>query len=330
VIDEIYLCRRFWQNRFAAFFLTDGCFMTKGSRDCMALRFRLAFLGLLSSCFCLHLQAASIPTNHPPQLRSAAALVKDQQTGEFLLAKQAGAAMPIASITKLMTAMVVLDAKLDLDEVLTIVEADKDTLRNSHSHLPVGTRLTRREALLLALMASENRAARALGRTFPGGIMELVSAMNDKARALELSDTKFEDPAGLSDGNVSSASDLSRLVDAASRYSLICSFTTQAEATIQSGRKKLQFANTNALIRNSRWQIGLSKTGYIEEGGRCLVMQTQLAQRTVLIVLLNSTGKNTRLADANRIKQWMEGSQTSPKPRKQHAHASRNHTPNRV
>jgi serine-type D-Ala-D-Ala endopeptidase (penicillin-binding protein 7) len=294
----------------------------------MALRFRLAFLGLLYTGLSLHLQAASIPANHPPQLRSVAALVKDQHTGEFLLTKQADAAMPIASITKLMTAMVVLDAKLDLDEIITIVDADKDTLRNSHSHLPVGTRLTRREALLLALMASENRAARALGRTYPGGIMALVSAMNEKACVLDLGETRFEDPAGLSDGNVSSANDLSRLVDIASRYSLICAFSTQAEATIRNGRRQLHFANTNALVRNSRWQIGLSKTGYIEEGGRCLVMQTQLAQRQVLIVLLNSTGKNTRLADANRIKQWMESSHPSPKPRKPRAHASRNRASN--
>jgi serine-type D-Ala-D-Ala endopeptidase (penicillin-binding protein 7) len=294
----------------------------------MALRFRLALLGLLYSGLCIHLHAASIPANHPPQLRSIAALVKDQHTGEFLLAKQADAAMPIASITKLMTAMVVLDAKLDMDEVITIVEADRDTLRNSHSHLSVGTRLTRREALLLALMASENRAARALGRTFPGGIMALVSAMNEKARVLDLVDIRFEDPAGLSDGNVSSAKDLIRLVDMACRYPLICAFSTQAEATIQSGRKQLHFVNTNALVRNNRWQIGLSKTGYIEEGGRCLVMQTQLAQRQVLIVLLNSVGKNTRLADANRIKQWMEGSQPSPKPRKQRTRAARNRTSN--
>jgi D-alanyl-D-alanine endopeptidase (penicillin-binding protein 7) len=190
--------------------------------------------------------------------------------------------------------------------------------------LPVGTRLTRRDALLLALMASENRAARALGRTFPGGIIALVSAMNEKARVLELSEARFEDPAGLSDGNVSSARDLIRLVDMACRYPLICAYSTQAEMTLQNGRKQLHFVNTNALVRNNRWQIGLSKTGYIEEGGRCLVMQTQLAQRPILIVLLNSTGKNTRLADANRIKQWMEGSQSAPKPRKQRAHVSRN------
>jgi serine-type D-Ala-D-Ala endopeptidase (penicillin-binding protein 7) len=233
--------------------------------------------------------------------------VQDQRTGEFLLAKQAETAMPIASITKLMTAMVVLDAKLRMDEVITIDSADIDTLRHSHSHLPVGTKLTRRDAMLIALMASENRAAYALGRTYPGGVHALVIAMNEKARSLGLSETRFDDPTGLSDRNISSAQDLSKLVDTACRYPEICAFTTTTETTIQHGRKQLHFVNTNALVRNPRWQIGLSKTGYIEEGGRCLVMQTQMGQRPVLIVLLNSTGKNTRLADANRIKTWMEG-----------------------
>jgi D-alanyl-D-alanine endopeptidase (penicillin-binding protein 7) len=165
-------------------------------------------------------------------------------------------------------------------------------------------------------MASDNRAARALGRTFPGGVQALVTAMNEKAGALALTETKFEDPAGLSEGNVSSARDLSRLVDQACRYPLICAFSTQPEAVIRSGRKQLHFGNTNALVRNRHWQIGLSKTGYIEEAGECLVMQAQLAERPVLMVLLNSTGKNTRLGDANRIRQWMEGLDSSRKTQK--------------
>jgi D-alanyl-D-alanine endopeptidase (penicillin-binding protein 7) len=243
-------------------------------------------------------------------------LVKDQRSGEFLVSKQADVAMPIASLTKLMTAMVILDAHLDMDKVITIEEADKDTLRNSHSHLFIGTQLTRREALLVALMASENRAARALGRTFPGGVPALVRAMNEKAKALGLNETKFEDPAGLSDGNVSSARNLSRLVETACGYPLIGMYSTQPETTIRTGRKQLRFVNTNALVRNPRWQIGLSKTGYIEEAGRCLVMQTQLAQRPVLMVLLNSIGKNTRLGDANRIRQWLEGPKPSRKSQK--------------
>ncbi len=282
----------------------------------MALRFVFAFLGLLFASSAADLRAWSIPTTRVPKLRSAAFIVKDQRTGESLLSKRAETAMPIASITKLMTAMVVLDAKLNMEEIITIEEADKDILRFSHSHLPVGTQLTRRDALLIALMASENRAAHALGRTYPGGIHALVRAMNEKAKVLGLSEARFDDPTGLSDENVASAADLSKLVDAACRYPLICNFTTQPEVTLEQGRKKLKFVNTNALVRNRKWQIGLSKTGYIEEGGRCLVMQTLLARRPVLIVLLNSTGKNTRLADANRIKQWMEASLPQPKPQK--------------
>ncbi len=282
----------------------------------MTLRFRTVLLGWILLGFSLSLSAGSIPTTRLPKLHSAAVLVKDQRSGEFLVYKQADVAMPIASLTKLMTAMVILDAHLDMDKVITIEEADKDTLRNSHSHLFIGTQLTRREALLVALMASENRAARALGRTFPGGVPALVRAMNEKAKALGLSETRFEDPAGLSDGNVSSAHNLSKLVETACGYPLIGMYSTQPETTIRTGRKQLRFVNTNALVRNPRWQIGLSKTGYIEESGRCLVMQTQLAQRPVLMVLLNSTGKNTRLGDANRIRQWLEGPKPSRKSQK--------------
>lgn len=273
----------------------------------MASRFVTAVLGLVLIGTFIDLNAGAIPYSaRVPKLRSAAFLVQDQRTGEFLLAKHAETAMPIASITKLMTAMVLLDAHLNMEEKIAIQEDDKDTLRNSRSHLYVGSQLTRREALLVALMASENRAAHALARTYHGGVRALVAAMNERARILGLSETRFEDPTGLSDGNVSSALDLGRLVDEACKYPLICSFSTQREATLQLGRKRLKFINTNALVRNPRWQIGLSKTGYIEEGGRCLVMQTLLAKRPVLIVLLNSAGKNTRIADAKRIKDWME------------------------
>jgi len=283
----------------------------------MASRFVLAVLGLYLASSAVDLRAESIPSTRVPKLRSAAVIVQDQRTGEFLLTKKAETAMPIASITKLMTAMIVLDAKLDMEQSITIEDADKDMLRHSHSRLPVGTQLTRHEALLIALMASENRAAHALGRTYPGGVPALVRAMNEKARILGLSETRFEEPTGLSDGNVASAQDLSRLVDTACHYPLICNFTTQTEVILKCGRKKLKFVNTNALVRNRRWQIGLSKTGYIEEGGRCLVMQTLLAKRPVLIVLLNSTGKNTRIADANRIRDWMEESASPRKVKKQ-------------
>lgn len=242
------------------------------------------------------------------ELCSSSALVEDQVTGESLVQKQAEAVLPIASITKLMTAMVVIDAKMNLEEFITIEPKDTDTLRHSRSRLPVGTRLTRGDALLLALMASENRAARALGRTYPGGFDACIIAMNAKARSLRLANTHFEDPAGLSSGNVSSARELARMVDAAYNYSLIREFTTCEEATIRSGCRALRFCNVNRLIRNRRWQIGLSKTGFINEAGQCLVMQANVAERPVLIVLLDAQSKVARFDDANRIKRWMEGS----------------------
>ena len=279
----------------------------------MAYRVGLAFLGLLGVIFPTNLPAGSIPASRLPQIRSAAALVQDLNSGELLIAKRADLAVPIASITKLMTAMAILDARLNMSETLTIEESDKDRVRNSHSHLFIGTRLTRGEALLVALMASENRAANALGRTFPGGVAALVKAMNAKARALKLTETKFADPTGLSDSNVSSARDIARLAIEASNYPDICKFTTTPEFTLKSGRKQMQFVNTNSLVRSSRWQIALSKTGYIGEGGRGLVMKTRLAQRPILIVLLNSVGKNTRIGDANRIRQWVEGPAASKK-----------------
>ena len=241
-------------------------------------------------------------------LRSAAAIVADQETGEFLIQKQATAVLPIASITKLMTAMVVLDAGIDLEESLTIEQGDMFGLRRrARSLLPIGTELTRRDTLLIALMASDNRCARALGRTFPGGLDACISAMNAKAQSLGLIETHFEDTTGLSSGNVSSARDLVRLVDTAYQYSIIREFTTCKKAVIPSGRRVLKFHNTNRLIQNSRWQIGLSKTGFIGAAGRCLVMQAQVAQRSLIIVLLDSQGKLTRIGDANRIKYWLEG-----------------------
>jgi len=241
-------------------------------------------------------------------LRSAAALVKDQETGEFLIEKQATAVLPIASITKLMTAMVVLDAGINLEESLTIEQGDMFGLRRrARALLPLGTELTRRDTLLIALMASDNRCARALGRTYPGGIDACIAAMNAKARSLGLTETRFEDSTGLSSGNVSSARDLVRLVDTACRYNLIREFTTCKKTVIPSGRRILEFHNTNRLVQNPGWQIGLSKTGFIGAAGRCLVMQANVAQRSLIIVLLDSQGKLTRIGDANRIKHWLEG-----------------------
>jgi D-alanyl-D-alanine endopeptidase (penicillin-binding protein 7) len=251
------------------------------------------------------LQAGQTPPG--PALRSASALVEDQATGELLLQKNAESALPIASITKLMTAMVVLDAHLDLQEPVTILEADRDVLRHSRSRLPIGTTLSRGDALLLALMASENRAAHALGRTFPQGLAAFVAAMNAKAAALGLGSARFEDPAGLSSGNVASARDLARIVDAAHHYPEIRTRTTTEAAEIPGRRGPIPFHNTNRLLQSSRWRIGLSKTGFIDQSGECLVMQAELHERPTLIVLLDSTGRGARFGDADRIRQWLEG-----------------------
>jgi serine-type D-Ala-D-Ala endopeptidase (penicillin-binding protein 7) len=257
-----------------------------------------------------HKKKSRVKVARAPQklvIRSACAWVEDQRTGELLLQKRATAVLPIASITKLMTAMVTLDGQLDLQEFITIEPEDVDTLRHSRSRLPVGTNITRGDALLLALMASENRCAHALGRTYPGGLDAFVAAMNTKAQSLGLTETRFEDPAGLSSGNVSTARELARMVDTAYQYPLVREFTTREDAAVQLGHRTLKFRNSNKLVRSPRWQIGLSKTGFIDEAGRCLVMQAQVAQRPVLIVLLDAQGKLTRFADANRIKRWMEG-----------------------
>ncbi len=239
-------------------------------------------------------------------LHSAAAIVEDQETGKLLVQKQANAVLPIASITKLMTAMAVLDAGLDLNEPITIEREDVDAIYHSHSRMPVGTTITRRDALLFALMASDNRCAHALGRTYRGGFEDCVEAMNEKARSLGLAETHYDDTTGLSQRNVSSARDLAKLVDTAYQYGLIREFTTTRKATVFSGRRVVEFHNTNHLVQNSNWQIGLSKTGFTGAAGRCLVMQANLAQRPVLIVLLDSQGKMTRIGDANRIKHWLE------------------------
>ncbi|MBN2319944.1 MAG: serine hydrolase [Acidobacteria bacterium] len=261
----------------------------------------LFLCGFLSS-----IEAGPSTKIRDPRLRSTAVIVQDQNTDEFLLTKKAEAVMPIASITKLMTAMVILDSGINMGALITIQESDKDKLRYSRSHLYVGTRLSRMQALLLALMASENRAAHALARTYPGGKEEFVRAMNRKARSLGLSETRFEDSSGLSGENVSSAQDLCSLVNAAYRYPLIRTFTTRKEFILKNGRRNLRFVNTNSLVRRNGWDIGLSKTGYIQESGRCLVMQAQLKHRPVVIVLLNASGNSTRINDVLRIKQWLE------------------------
>ena len=259
------------------------------------------------------------PVGYPPQdlvLRSTAAVVEDQQTGELLIQKHARAVVPIASITKLMTAMVVLDAFENMEGKIRIQTEDIDRIRHSRSRLPIGSEVSRADALLVALMASDNRAAAALGRTYPGGTSGCVAAMNAKARAMGLSETYFRDATGLSTGNVSSARDLLRLVEAAYQYGTIRVFTTRKHASIPAGRRWITFYNTNQLIDHPRWEIGLSKTGYLEEAGRCLVMQAQIADRSVLIVLLDSQGKLTRVGDANRIRKWLEETSQIPQTKR--------------
>jgi D-alanyl-D-alanine endopeptidase (penicillin-binding protein 7) len=240
-------------------------------------------------------------------LGSASALVLDQMTGTALVEKNPGMILPIASISKLMTAMVVLDARLNMEEVISIADADVDSLKGSSSRLPVGVSMTRDTALLLALMSSENRAAHALARHYPGGLSSFVAAMNRKAKALGLTQTRFEEPTGLSFNNVSTARDLSRMVMAAHQYPLIREYSTMAGAKVDMGNRVLDFTNTNTLVKNPQWQIGLSKTGYISEAGRCLVMQAWVAGKPVVMVFLDSNGKMTRVGDANRVKRWMEG-----------------------
>jgi D-alanyl-D-alanine endopeptidase (penicillin-binding protein 7) len=241
-----------------------------------------------------------------PAVKSQSALVVDQESGEILFGKNAQSKLPIASLTKLMTAIVMLDAQLDPHEPVTITKADVDRLRGSHSRLQVGTTLTRDELLHLALMASENRAASALASSYPGGREACVLAMNLKSQLLGMSGTRFEDATGLSGRNLSTAEDLAKLVRAAHAYPKIRDYSTSTSLQVKVGRRAMRFGNTNRLTLSSRWDIGLSKTGYIAEAGRCLVMQVTLAQRSIIIVLLDSWGKYTRVSDAARIRQWLE------------------------
>lgn len=243
------------------------------------------------------------------RLGSTAALVMDQREGVILFDKQGDWQTPIASVTKLMTAMVVLDSKLPLDQAIRVTPEDRDTLRGSHSRLRFGVTLTRYDMLHMALAASENRAAAALARAFPGGTRAFVEAMNNKAAELGMDKTHFDDSTGLNANNVSTAHDLARMVNASYGYPLIREFSTSARDTVTDTRtgRPIAFMNTNILIRKQRddWSIGLSKTGYITDSGYCLVMQAEIADRPVVIVLLNSQGKQTKIGDANRIRQWL-------------------------
>jgi D-alanyl-D-alanine endopeptidase (penicillin-binding protein 7) len=299
-----------------------GCLVTLGALSLPAAAFATTSAGSSvhkkSAAKTARARAAALPahpsygqiyglhrTEDPLDLKSGVALVMDQDTDEVLFSKNPQAVLPIASITKLMTALVVIDANLPLDETLTINSEDIDTEKGSRSRLRVGTALTREEMLHLALMASENRAANALGRHYPGGLAAFVEAMNRKADVLGMKDTHYVEPTGLSSKNQSSAADLALLVKEAHKHELIRTLSTSPQYAVALGSRQVQFRNTNGLVRSAQWDIGVQKTGYITEAGRCLVMQAQLAGRKLIMVLLDSTGKYSRIGDAERIRRWL-------------------------
>lgn len=256
-------------------------------------------------------------TRDPLDLSANVALVIDQSSLETLFEKNSHIALPIASITKLMTSLVVFEANQSLDEILTVTEDDVDRKRFSHSRLRIGSQLSRANMLHIALMSSENRAAAALGRHYPGGLTAFITAMNAKAAELGMMNSRFADPTGLSSANVSSARDLARLVVAAYQHPLIREYSTAKNYAVEPGGPTLEYRNSNGLIENPDWAIGLQKTGYISEAGRCLVMQVNVAGRPVVMVFLDSKTKQSRLADADRIRKWLENRGTSAMSQRQ-------------
>ena len=245
-------------------------------------------------------------SNDRLDLNSSVALVIDQETNEVLFSKNDAAVLPIASLTKLMTGLVIADANLDMNELITITQDDVDTYKGSSSRLAVGSTLSRGEMMHLALMSSENRAANALGRTYPGGLSEFVRLMNFKAKQLGMTDTRYVEPTGLSSLNQSSARDLATLVSVAHDRPILRSLSTSPGHEVELGRRTLHYNNSNRLIKNPEWEIGLQKTGYISEAGRCLVMQAKVAGRQLIMVFLDSTGKLSRIQDAERVRRWVE------------------------
>ena len=239
-------------------------------------------------------------------LRSSVALVVDQDTKEVLFSKNEASVLPIASLTKLMTGLLISEAKLPMEEVITISDADVDTEKGSSSRLRVGTELSRGELLHLALMSSENRAAHALGRTYPGGLTTFVGLMNARAKMLGMNDTSYVEPTGLSSRNQSSARDLVTLVNFAYGDPRLRELSTSTGYQVAVGHRTLQYTNTNRLVKNPSWDIGLQKTGYISEAGQCLVMQAKVAGRKLIMVFLDSAGKLSRIADAERVRHWVE------------------------
>jgi len=272
---------------------------------------RLVVGTLIAACLATVQAAPSSPapaTRPAVDIRSRAALIMRADTGQVLYAKNADQTLPIASITKLMTAMVVLDAGQPMNQILTITDSERDRLRGTTSRLAIGTRLSRSELLRLALMSSENRAAAALLRNYPGGPAAGVAAMNRKAQALGMTRTRFVEATGLSGDNRSTPTDLARLVRAAARYSTIRAYSTTPEYTVKVGRHLTQYRNTNPLVRNPQWNIAVTKTGYLNEAGRCLVMHTTVGGKPVVMVLMDSWGTLTRVGDAGRARRWMEAS----------------------
>ncbi len=257
-------------------------------------------------CQTVDARHSAAPRSHPVDVRSNSVLVMDEKTSHVLYAKQSDVAAPVASITKLMTALVVLDAKQSLDEKITITEEDTDLAKPSASRLVVGSRFTRDDLLHVALMSSENRAANALARHYPGGLSACVAAMNAKARALRMTDTHFVDPTGLASDNVASPHDLAKLVIAASHVPAIREYSTDESHELLVNSRVLEFHNTDGLVKNPAWHIVVQKTGYISEAGRCLVLKAIMHGRSVVIVLLDSFGKFTRVADAERIRKWLD------------------------
>lgn len=252
--------------------------------------------------------AMGLRGNHDDlNLKSSVALIVDRQTHEVLFEKNAHAALPIASITKLMTSLVVLEAQLPLDEEIVITQSDVNAYPGrTRSRVTEGAKMTREQAMILSLMSSENRVSQALGRNYPGGIPAFVDAMNAKARLLGMTQSKFADPTGLSSENVSSPEDLTKLVEAAYQHKTIRDFSTRPDYSLMIGKREQKFINTNRLVRASDMDIGLQKTGYISAAGRCLVMQAKVVGRDVVMVFLDSVGKQSRFADAVRVREWLE------------------------
>ena len=269
-------------------------------------------LPILPCCLLLLLTSVPCIASHrhavadQPDVRSSAVFVLDEGSSKVLLSRQAEVVVPIASITKLMTALVLLDGHQPLDEVLAITEEDREHGRGAYSRLAIGAHLTRGDLLHVALMSSENRAAHALGRNYPGGLPAFVAAMNKRGRALGMTGAHFVDPTGLSSDNMASPADLSKLVIAASHEPMIQKYSTDGTHTVRVGRRTLEFHNTDLLVRSPAWNIIVQKTGYITEAGRCLVIKALIRGREIVIVLLDSFGRYTRVADAQRIRKWLE------------------------